>query len=107
MAPLQMLVELALLFLLGSGVAWVFERLRFPLGQFSKVIGFFAIFVWYFTWQIFPPLPSSLLAIYLTGIGMALLGWASSNDRLWKGFCRPVLAVLDGVNIPARSCGLR
>ncbi len=101
-APLQIILELALLLALGSGIAWVLEKRGYTLGLFFKGVSFFVFMVGYFMWRVYPPIPFSLLAMYFTGMSLAVFGWVSSSEERWRDFCRPVNSMLDGRSVGAR-----
>ncbi len=100
--PLQALVEIALLLGLCSAIAYVLERNGLKLNKLFQVGVLFSLLILYWVVRIYPPLPFSILAIYITGIALGIFGWVSSNEKFWKDFKKPILATLDGVNRPAR-----
>ncbi len=100
--PLQALVEIALILGLCSAIAYVLERNGRKLNAFFQVGAVFSLLMWYLVVRIYPPLPFSVIAMYATGIALGLFGWVSANETAWKEFTKPILATLDGVNIPAR-----
>ena len=100
--PLQALVEIALLLGLCSTIAYILERNGLKLNKLFQVAVLFGLLIFYWVVRIYPPLPFSILAIYITGIALGLFGWVSSSETFWKDFTKPILATLDGVNRPAR-----
>lgn len=90
--PLQMLVELALVFTLLI----VASRLvSFGKNKLFQATCTMAIVFVYFRYRIYPPVPLSIVQIVLTVAAFGVFGWVSSNDHYWNDFCRPISAVLD------------
>lgn len=96
MMPMQLLLEFAILFGGLIGLARLLERRGFRLNKLAQAIGSFAIVESYFLYRLYPPLPSSMLAIISVVTAIGIFGWVSSCEHYWQDCRRPILAVLDG-----------
>ena len=100
--PLQFLLELVGIVLLFTGVAALLERVSCPINRFFKAVLVFVTFVLYLTYRVYPPMPFSILATYITVGLLAVLLWASSSDAYWQEFKQPILAVVDAETLHTR-----
>ena len=95
--PLQMLLELAGLMLIFSGLSVLLTRAGRPVGRFFKALTLlFALFL-YLKFRVYPPMPFSVLATYTVVSLLAILLWASSSEQYWQEFRQPIINVLDGI----------
>lgn len=95
MMPMQVLVELALIFGAFTVIAWGAEKLGYRLNKLfqSAVAG--ATVYWYVTYRIYPPIPLSVRSMMYVVAAIGIWGWVSATETYWKDFLKPIVAVLD------------
>lgn len=96
--PVQLLIYLAATFLAVVTIQTVLKRLGRPITPFWQVIGVWLLAFAVFTWVLTPPIPSSLLAIYMGLITLVLFVWISASEHTWGEFKRHILDTLMGAN---------
>lgn len=96
--PMQMIMELTGAILLFCVINWSLNRAGMAIPKFWAGIGIL-VFIWvYLTYRIYPPIPFSVRAIYITVTGCGIFMWVSGSEREWLEFKRPIFNVLDGVS---------
>lgn len=100
--PVQLLVVLAVTFLAVVAVHALLKRIGSPITPFWQVIGIWLLAFALFKWVVSPPIPASLLAIYMGLITVVLFVWISATDRTWAEYKRYVLDILTGTSLHHR-----
>jgi lysylphosphatidylglycerol synthetase-like protein (DUF2156 family) len=100
--PVQLLVVLAITFLVVVAVQALLKRIGAPITPFWQVIGFWLLAYALFKWAITPPIPSSLLVTYMGLITVALFVWVSAIEQTWGEYKRYVLDTLTGASVHHR-----
>ena len=98
-APVQLMVELALAFGLFTLIAHGCKKAGFPLNKLFQAALSFGFIVLFFEYRVGPPLPLSMLIIIYTVAALGVYGWVSSSEAYWIDCRRPIIAVLDGRTI--------
>lgn len=96
--PVQLLAILTVTFLAVVTVQTLLQRIGRPLTPFWQVIGIWLLAFALFKWVLAPPIPFSLLAIYMGPITLVLFVWVSATERTWGRFKRHILDTLTGAN---------
>lgn len=96
--PVQLLAILTVTFLAVVTVQTLLQRIGRPLTPFWQVIGIWLLAFALFKWVLAPPIPFSLLAIYMGLITLVLFVWVSATERTWGRFKRHILDTLTGAN---------
>jgi len=88
--PMQMIMELSGAILLFVVINWSLNRAGMGIPKFFAGIGVLA-FIWmYLTYRIYPPIPFSVRAIYITVTGCGIFMWVSGSEKEWLDFKRPI-----------------
>ncbi len=100
--PIQLLVEVAGLLLLLTGLVAMLGKAGWRVGLFGKAVGVYCmIWVW-LTYRVYPPMPFSVLMTYLVVVLAAILLWVSSSEEYWLEFKNPIVEVLDAESARAK-----
>jgi hypothetical protein len=100
--PVQLLVVLAVAFLAVVSVQTLLMRLGTPITPFWQVVSLWLLAFALFKWVIAPPIPFSLLAIYMGLVTAVLLTWISATEQTWVKFKRYLLDTVIGVSVHHR-----
>jgi hypothetical protein len=100
--PVQLLVVLTVTFLVVIAAQTLLKRIGKPLTPFWQVVSLWLLAFALFKWVLSPPIPFSLLAIYMGLITMVLFVWISATERTWGEFKRYILDMLTGASLSHR-----
>jgi len=96
--PVQLLVLLAATFLLLLVTQALLKRIGTSITPFWQVVGLWLFAFALFKWVIAPPIPFSLLVIYMGLVTVVLFAWISATEQTWGPFKRYVLDTLIGAS---------
>jgi len=96
--PVQLLVVLAVTFLAVVSTQALLKRIGTPMTPFWQVIGLWLLAFALFKWVIAPPIPYSLLVIYMGLVTVVLFAWISVTERTWGPFKRYIQDMLIGAS---------
>jgi hypothetical protein len=100
--PVQLLVVLAVTFLVVVASQAMLKRIGTPITPFWQVISVWLLAYALFKWAITPPIPSNLLTTYMGLITAVLFVWISATEQTWGEFKRYVLDTLTGASLHHR-----
>jgi len=101
--PVQLLVVFASIFLIVIAMQALLKRIGTPVTPFWQVINLWLIIFTVFKWVITPPIPSSLLVMYMVPVTLILYVWISATKRSWEPFKSYALDTLTGANLHHRT----
>src|SRR5437867_4044661 len=101
-APIQLLLEMAVLVGAFVLISHYLEKRGIKGNKLFQATGLLALAFAYLKYRVYPPMPFSTLAIYITTIAIGIFVWVSSTEGYWKSFSEPILAVMDGKTRTAR-----
>jgi hypothetical protein len=94
--PVQMLLEMGFLALVFIGIFYLLDKkMGIPVNKLLQATLLFVFAYLYFKFRVYPPIPSSVRAIYATMTLIGIFMWVSSTDEAWRSFRRPIIAVAD------------
>lgn len=95
-APIQMLVEMACIVALFIFIGYIAEKyMRIKMNKFFQATALLGAAMLYLKYRVSPPLPFSILAMYMTIIASGIFVWVSATPHYWKNFCGLILQVID------------
>lgn len=100
--PVQLLVLLAVTFLVVLAVHTLLKRIDTPITPFWQVVTIWLLSYALFKWAITPPIPSSLIVTYMGLVTVALFTWISATEQTWGTFKRYILDTLLGASLHHR-----
>jgi hypothetical protein len=100
--PVQLLVVFAATFLIVIASQALLTRIGRPVTPFWQVVGLWFIVFALFNWVITPPIPSSLMVMYMVPVTLILFVWISATEQTWGAFKRYVVDTLTGASLHHR-----
>ena len=84
--PVQMLLEVSCYVIGFAGLSYMMSAMGMAMPRFWQGIGFWAFFLLYLKYRVYPPIPFSVRAMYGTVSLVAVFMWVSANEEDWKKF---------------------
>lgn len=101
--PVQLLVVFAATFLIVIAIQALLTRIGTPVTPFWQVVGLWFIVFALFKWVITPPIPFSLMVMYMVPVTLILFVWVSATEQTWGAFKRYVVDTLTGATLHHRA----
>ncbi len=101
--PVQLLLELAVLFGVATLAAYLLRRWGWPLNRLFQALSAFAIVYAYFRYRVYPPLSASVITMTMGVAALAVWGWASATEESWSQVRAPIIKLLDAETVMTRG----
>jgi len=102
MMPVQFLLVLAFAFFVFVAAQFYLKKIGRPVPAFGQAVLIWLAAYSILKWVVWPPLPSSLLFIYMALVTLVTFLLISSKDRSWNAFKQPIMDTLLGKNLGYR-----
>lgn len=94
--PVQLLLVLAGVFVLFLAGQFLLKKIGRPVPAFGQAVLIPAAAYAVFKWVVYPPLPSTLIAVYMGLVLLVTFLMISSTERLWSSFKGTIFDTLLG-----------